>query len=224
MSFWQFVVLPMTIVITMTCHGNLSKYFYLAWPWGLFEFFHFLSPPPSGKELCLIILFSWFLAQCLTQNRCSVNICPITWSTNQSTHWERQIFLVDPTPPLHLPPTSSAPQDANLCEPCQWASCIRASGEFGLKEASAGDERTVRMKVENLEIRRWVQTAKWRNGFFSLIQIFFFFFIATLVAYGNSPARGQIAAAAAGLCHSHSNTRPKPHLWPKPHLAATPDP
>ena len=30
-------------------------------------------------------------------------------------------------------------------------------------------------------------------------------------AYGGSQARGQIRAVAAGLCHSHSNTRSEPH-------------
>ena len=44
-----------------------------------------------------------------------------------------------------------------------------------------------------------------------------FFFKATLVAYGSSQARGQIGAAAAGLCHSL-------HLQPMPQLAAVPDP
>ena len=44
--------------------------------------------------------------------------------------------------------------------------------------------------------------------------IFFFFllFRATGVAYGSSQARGQIGAVAAGLCHSHSNTKSEPCL------------
>jgi len=33
-----------------------------------------------------------------------------------------------------------------------------------------------------------------------------FLFMAAPAAYGSSQARGQIGAAAAGLCHSHSNT------------------
>ena len=37
-------------------------------------------------------------------------------------------------------------------------------------------------------------------------------------------ARDLISATAAGLCHSHSNTRSKPHLQPTPQLAATLDP
>ena len=52
----------------------------------------------------------------------------------------------------------------------------------------------------------------------------FFFFKATLAAYGSSQARGQIRAAASGLHHSHSNARSEPHLKPTPQLVATPDP
>ena len=45
-------------------------------------------------------------------------------------------------------------------------------------------------------------------------RIFFFFllFRAAPTIYGSSQARGQIGAAAAGLHHSHSNTRSEPHL------------
>ena len=50
------------------------------------------------------------------------------------------------------------------------------------------------------------------------------FFRATPVAYGDSQARGPIAATAAGLHHSHGNTRSEPHLQPTPQLTAMPDP
>ena len=49
-------------------------------------------------------------------------------------------------------------------------------------------------------------------------------FRATPVAYGGSQARGLIEAVAAGLCHSHSNARSKPRLWPASQLTAMPDP
>ena len=52
----------------------------------------------------------------------------------------------------------------------------------------------------------------------------FFFFRVTPMTYARSQSRGQVRAAAAGLHHSHSNTRSKLHLWPTPHLVATPDP
>ena len=46
--------------------------------------------------------------------------------------------------------------------------------------------------------------------FFSFLSLSFFFslflFRATPMAYGCSQARGRIAAIAAGLHHSHSNT------------------
>ena len=49
-------------------------------------------------------------------------------------------------------------------------------------------------------------------------------FRAKPTAYRSFQAGGWIGAAAAGLHHSHSNTRSKPHLWPTPQLMATPDP
>ena len=44
------------------------------------------------------------------------------------------------------------------------------------------------------------------------------------MAYGSSQARGQIGAAPASLCHSHSNVGSEPHFRPTPQLAATRDP
>ena len=47
----------------------------------------------------------------------------------------------------------------------------------------------------------------------SIILFFFpFLFMATRMAYGSSPASGPMGAVAAGLHHSHSNTRLQPHL------------
>ena len=50
------------------------------------------------------------------------------------------------------------------------------------------------------------------------------FFRAAPTAYGESQARGQIAAAAASHSHSHSHTGSEPHLQPTPQVTATPDP
>ena len=44
------------------------------------------------------------------------------------------------------------------------------------------------------------------------------------MAYGSSQARGQFRAAAASLCHSHSSTGSKPHLWAALQLTAMLDP
>ena len=44
------------------------------------------------------------------------------------------------------------------------------------------------------------------------------------MAYGSSQARVWTGAIAAGMCHSHSNAKSKPHLTPIPQLTATPDP
>ena len=48
--------------------------------------------------------------------------------------------------------------------------------------------------------------------------------MATSAAYGNSQARGQIGAAAAGRHHSHSNAGSELPLSPTPQLMATTDP
>ena len=50
------------------------------------------------------------------------------------------------------------------------------------------------------------------------------YFMAAFVAYGSSQAIGRIAAAAAGLYHSHSNVESEPCLQPRPQLVAMPDP
>ena len=52
----------------------------------------------------------------------------------------------------------------------------------------------------------------------------FLFFRAAPSVYGGSQAKGQIGAAAAGLCHSHSNARSQAHLQATPQLTATLDP
>ena len=60
--------------------------------------------------------------------------------------------------------------------------------------------------------------------FFNYHFFFFFLFRATPVAYRSFRAKGQIRAAAADLCHSHSHAGSKLHLQPTPQLAATPNP
>ena len=52
--------------------------------------------------------------------------------------------------------------------------------------------------------------------FFINKNIFFSYFRAVPTAYGSFRARGQMGAAAAGLCHSHSKTRSKLRLWSTP--------
>ena len=51
-----------------------------------------------------------------------------------------------------------------------------------------------------------------------------FLFTAAPAAFGSSQARGRIRTAAAGLYHSHSNTRSELHLQLMPLLAARLDP
>ena len=63
-----------------------------------------------------------------------------------------------------------------------------------------------------------------RFNFFSLKNLFFFFFRAVPAAYGGSQARGPIGATAAFLHHSCGNARSEPRLQPTPQLKATPDP
>ena len=61
----------------------------------------------------------------------------------------------------------------------------------------------------------------------NIVQAILFFsfpFMAALVAYGSSQARGRIGAATAGLHHSHSKAEFEPHLQPIPQLMAMLDP
>ena len=59
---------------------------------------------------------------------------------------------------------------------------------------------------------------------FCFLFLFFASFRATPEAYGGSQARSQIRATSASLCHSNSNSRSEPRLWPIPQLTATLDP
>ena len=59
---------------------------------------------------------------------------------------------------------------------------------------------------------------------YCILSFFFFLLFRAILAYGGSQARGQNRATAAGLYHSHSNTRSEPHLRPTAQLMATPDP
>ena len=51
----------------------------------------------------------------------------------------------------------------------------------------------------------------------------FFFFRATMTAYGSSQASGRIGATVAGLQHSHSNGGSESCLQASPQLTAMPD-
>ena len=60
--------------------------------------------------------------------------------------------------------------------------------------------------------------------YYFILFILLLLFRAATVAYGSSQARGRIWAVAAGLCHSHSNTKSKLCLRSTPWLMATLDP
>ena len=64
---------------------------------------------------------------------------------------------------------------------------------------------------------------KFLNFFSFFLFLFFFFLRAAPAVYGSSQARGGIWAAAAGLRHSHSNSRSEPDPQCTQQLAATPD-
>ena len=59
-------------------------------------------------------------------------------------------------------------------------------------------------------------------GFFLFVCLFFL--TAAPEAYGSFQASGLIRAADAGLCHSHSNAKSEPPMWPVPQLEAMLDP
>ena len=58
--------------------------------------------------------------------------------------------------------------------------------------------------------------------FFFFFFLFFCLFRAAPTAYGGGRARDWIGAVTAGLHHSHSNARSKPHLRPTPQVTTTP--
>ena len=60
-----------------------------------------------------------------------------------------------------------------------------------------------------------------RKCFYGHSFFFFLLFRATCVAYGSSPARRQIRAAAADLCHSHSHSHTTSHPIRTPSLTCT---
>ena len=78
-------------------------------------------------------------------------------------------------------------------------------------------EKNKKVKMYTLLKRQW-------HGCFFLV-LFCFVFVCfgggCTCAYGSSKARGQMWAVAAGLHHSHSNTRSKLNLQPTPQLTAT---
>ena len=76
----------------------------------------------------------------------------------------------------------------------------------------------VRLNINVLTF--WSKNINRKNTFI----YFFSFFRAAPVTYRNSQAMGRIAAAVAGLCHSHSNAESKLHFQPTPQLMGTLDP
>ena len=59
------------------------------------------------------------------------------------------------------------------------------------------------------------------TSYLFIYYIIIIFFRATPAAYGNSQARGRISQSySCWLCHSHSNARYEPCLWPTPQLTA----
>ena len=79
--------------------------------------------------------------------------------------------------------------------------------------------------IRNGEISDWkLGSGSSHNEIFLFCFVLVLLFRATPEAYQSSRARGQIRAAAARLCHSHSNAGSQQCLQPTPQLTATPDP
>ena len=71
----------------------------------------------------------------------------------------------------------------------------------------------------------FISPAKHRKLLYEFQKMFIYFlFKATFAAYGNSQARGQIGATAAGLYHGHSNSGSELHLQPTLKFMAMPNP
>ena len=83
-------------------------------------------------------------------------------------------------------------------------------------------------QLERESTKAWANSCQgvvqyaWAPTFYfsSLSRIFFLLFRAAFVAYGGSQVRCQIGPTAAGLCHSHSNTRSLIH-WVRPGIELT---
>ena len=84
-----------------------------------------------------------------------------------------------------------------LSETRDWANILMDAGWICFHCATTGTPRGV---IINLTLH--------------VILLFFFLFRAAPVAYGGSQTRGQMGATTVSLCHSHSNTGFKLHLWP----------
>ena len=74
------------------------------------------------------------------------------------------------------------------------------------------------IKQKLTELKGEINSNRIGEDFFLL-----YLFMATCVTYGSSQARGRIRAAAAGLCHTHSNNGSEPQMQPMLQLAM-PDP
>ena len=103
-----------------------------------------------------------------------------------------------------------------------WASCVTYTTAHG----NAGSlTHWVRPGIEPVSSWMLVRSANrsamtgtpW-GGFFVCFFSFGLVFRAIPVAYGSSQASGRIWAAAASLCHRHSNARSEPRLQPTPQL------
>ena len=111
------------------------------------------------------------------------------------------------------------------------------SGENMLRDFVSSIKSTMKILKEVLLIQgnavRWQFGSTQRNEEhrkeyliitpFSFPNFFFWGEEAAPMAYGSSWAMGLILAAAASLCHSHSNARSTPHQQPTPQLTETPD-
>ena len=90
--------------------------------------------------------------------------------------------------------------------------------------------RHLKVKMWNLGVFPIVLSLQsLRNSWTKCFSLFFqeVFFLgggSKSLAYGISQTRGSIRTAAAGLPHSHSNTRSKPCLWPTAQHTTTLDP
>ena len=99
------------------------------------------------------------------------------------------------------------------------------SSRPGIEPASQRSQDAANLVVPQQELQSSIlkrdptcafQSLSWGVMFlFCFILFYFLFFSAASTAYGGSQARGQIGAIAAGIHHSHGNTRSLTH-WARP--------
>ena len=139
------------------------------------------------------------------EDRCSIP--GLAQWVKDLTLWWALVWVTDAAQILHCCGTGQQ-LSSDSTHSLGTAICCRGSS----KKTKKKKKKSGQPKIQRLSFTQLTPS----HLFFS----FFFFFRATPAAHRGSQARGQIGAAAASLCQSHSNTTSEKHLWLTPQLMA----